>query len=209
MDGTYVDGLLITAIVTLAGVIATLWLKLQAAQEKATQKIEENTKKLLDMIRKHDAESDTLAKETNDARLVIVQLQAEIKRLGGMIEEMSSNGHGDAVITVDDRGLIREWNEVATLLFHYEKLRAFGKPITMLIPPRYLDRHLEGWSKVIKDGLSPKEGPYSAEAKTADGREVKVSIRLSAFRDQVSGERRISARIRPVLGVDNAHDPAS
>ncbi len=53
----------------------------------------------------------------------------------------------DAIISADDRGLIRLWNNSATRLFGYDETEVLGKLWTMLIPKRFIDVHQVGFDR--------------------------------------------------------------
>lgn len=188
-----VDTIFITAATTsigaLASVIAYLWKEIKRLQAK------------------HDNEFGLLQREHTKCQVSVAELRAEARRLAGIIEQVVGEVGDAAVITADAAsGQIVEWNEIATVMFHWEKKQALGKLITILVPARYRDKHLEGWKRVVASGESPMEGPFHFEARTKDGTEVPVSVRLSGYRDNETGLRRISARIRPRLwNGNNSH----
>lgn len=86
------------------------------------------------------------------------------------------------LIVVDDRGMIEEWNAATSALLHWDKNEMMGKPITTIIPERYLERHLHAFQALVAERKAPQEGKvYHLQAKTKDGGELDVKIRLSGW----------------------------
>lgn len=164
----YLTGALITAIGTLSGVVVYLW-----------------------------HEYRRLSQAEADCRIKVANLQADTRRLATILEALTGNGQSDAVVTVDERGRIIEWNELATLMFHVEKRHAMGKQISSIIPT---------WNELVTAAEVPRHGPHAVEAKTKDGRTIPILIRLHAFRNSETGEHRIGVRIRPQVN-HNGNNP--
>ena len=53
----------------------------------------------------------------------------------------------DAIISADSDGDIISWNQGAQTIFGYTETEALGKPLTMLMPERYVEAHRIGWSQ--------------------------------------------------------------
>ena len=58
----------------------------------------------------------------------------------------------DAFVTSDAAGRIVGWNPSAERLFGYAETEAIGQPLTLLMPQRFQDRHLEGMQRVQSGG---------------------------------------------------------
>ena len=63
-----------------------------------------------------------------------------------------ANSAADAFITSDGTGRIVAWNPSAERMFGYAETEASGQPLTMLIPQRFQDRHLDGMKRVQSSG---------------------------------------------------------
>src|SRR5215469_9313920 len=62
----------------------------------------------------------------------------------------------DAVITIDDRGVVVEWNSAAEQLFGYLRSEAFGHEIaTLIIPPEFREAHRVGMVNYLAKGAAP------------------------------------------------------
>ncbi len=86
----------------------------------------------------------------------------------------------DAIVIVDDSGVITLVNAQTEMLFGYDRERLVGQPIEILVPRRFRDRHpahRRGYAH------SPRTRPMGATlelaALHADGREFPVEISLS------------------------------
>jgi PAS domain S-box-containing protein len=59
----------------------------------------------------------------------------------------------DAVIAMDDRGLITEWNPQAQAVFGWRRDEVLGRPLSeMIIPPEYRAQHLAGLKRYLESG---------------------------------------------------------
>lgn len=86
----------------------------------------------------------------------------------------------DAMIVVNDKGLIQLVNLRAELLFGYSRKELFDKPIEVLVPDHIKDRHIAHRNGFIDD---PQTRPMGAKldlaARRKDGTNVPVLINLS------------------------------
>lgn len=86
----------------------------------------------------------------------------------------------DAIVIVDDSGVITLVNAQTELLFGYEREGLVGQPIEILVPRRFRDRHPANRRAYAH---SPRTRPMGAtlelHALRADGREFPVEISLS------------------------------
>ncbi len=90
----------------------------------------------------------------------------------------------DAVITLDQDGIIRNWNTEAETLFGWKEADAIGLTLTeTIIPKRFRERHTAG----IKHFLSTGEGqvinkPIELSALKKNGTEFPVELKISAIK---------------------------
>jgi len=87
----------------------------------------------------------------------------------------------DAVIVINEKQVITEWNLKAELIFGYNYDDAFGKPLSdLIIPHRYREAHLQGMERFMTTGHGPvlnKTIEISAMHKS--GHEFPVSLSIS------------------------------
>jgi PAS domain S-box-containing protein len=108
-----------------------------------------------------------------------------------MAEIISSIGQSllqfspDAMLVVDEHGVIQFSNETSSDLFGYSPEQLVGQPIKLLIPERFHMRHGAHVSSYIQQPVRREMGAHISDlfARHADGSEFPVGIRLSPFQD--------------------------
>jgi PAS domain S-box-containing protein len=110
----------------------------------------------------------------------------------------------DAIVTIDQRGVIREYNLAAETLFQMPAAEAVGRPLTDLLPPEmaghqaYLERYLAtGRATVIGHGRV-------LQTRRRDGKPMVVNLAVSEVVDQ--GERYFTGIVRDVTGLQEAEE---
>ena len=87
----------------------------------------------------------------------------------------------DAVVVINEKQIITEWNLKSELIFGYSYTEATGMPLSeLIIPHRYREAHLQGMSRFINTGVGPvlnKTIEISALHKS--GHEFPVSLSIS------------------------------
>jgi PAS domain S-box-containing protein len=104
----------------------------------------------------------------------------------------------DAMLVVDEHGIIRFSNETSSTLFGYTPEQLVGRPIKLLIPERFHTRHGAHVSSYLREPASREMGARINDlfARRADGSEFPAGIRLSPFYD--GDQRFVAAAIRDV-----------
>lgn len=64
----------------------------------------------------------------------------------------------DAIVTADAAGNIVGWNAAATRLFGFADDEIIGQPLTRIIPPRYHQRAMEGFFRMMNGDPAQKDG---------------------------------------------------
>src|SRR5262249_31016071 len=96
-------------------------------------------------------------------------------RLAAIVE--SSN---DAILCIDVRGIITDWNKGAERLYGYTETEAVGLPLTTLIPSNLLDEENKILQK-LKAGERVEH--YETIRVTKSGQKVDVSLTTSPLTD--------------------------
>lgn len=112
----------------------------------------------------------------------------EIKRTQELLEEKTSvleqitAAAQDAIIKIDDEGIITFWNPAAQRIFGYSEEEATGKDLHEIIaPPRYRIAFRERFKEFIKSGKGNAVGKIlEMEALRKDGITFPVELSLSA-----------------------------
>ena len=86
----------------------------------------------------------------------------------------------DAIVSADEKGIIRVWNISAEKLFGYLKHEIIGLPVTTIIPERYKKQHQNGIERFIRGGESKIIGKsVEVFGRTKEGIEIPIEISLS------------------------------
>jgi PAS domain S-box-containing protein len=106
---------------------------------------------------------------------------AEISSIAQRLLQVSP----DALLVVDELGLIQFSNETSSALFGYSAEELIGRPIQLLIPERFHARHGSHMSNYLIDPANREMGARIRDlfARRADGSEFPAGIRLSPFLD--------------------------
>jgi PAS domain S-box-containing protein len=88
----------------------------------------------------------------------------------------------DAIVIVDNYGMITSWNPAAEKLFGYPADAAVGQSLALIIPPKHLLRHKTAFHKAM-DAVCLANGGRQARvtATTADGRLVPLTMTLDLW----------------------------
>jgi len=97
----------------------------------------------------------------------------------------------DAIIVIDSRGHIEEFNPGAERLFGYRKTDVVGRNISMLMPPPYRDEHDDYLARYLQTGHAKIIGiGREVTGRRADGRTF--PLHLSVGEMAVDGERKFT-----------------
>ena len=104
----------------------------------------------------------------------------------------------DALVAIDDRGVIGLYNPAAEQLFGYSREQMIGQPLDRLLPQRYRERHRQALQDYFHNGSSDRlfGSPLELPALCADGREINIELSLSLLGEGDS--RTVLAAIRDI-----------
>jgi PAS domain S-box-containing protein len=90
-----------------------------------------------------------------------------------------------AFVTLDDRGVVLEWNACAEEMFGYTREEAVGRTLAgLIVPERYVEGHLSGIARAsAADAIGPLRRALAVEAVRRDGSEVPVEVSVSLVRE--------------------------
>lgn len=101
----------------------------------------------------------------------------------------------EAIISANSRGEIVSWNRGAHAAFGYKEEEVLGRPLTLLMPPRYLASHEAAMARLRASGASTLTGKtVELEGLRKDGGEFPLELSLSAW--EAGKERFYTAIIR-------------
>ncbi|MCG5531383.1 EAL domain-containing protein [Halorhodospira halochloris] len=103
------------------------------------------------------------------------ELKSETKRLNAILEAA-----GDAIITADDQGLIRQFNPAAERMFGYSAEQAVGSPLSIIMPRTDAERHQDYVDKYERTGSAKVIGVgREVEAQRADGSRFPIDLNVN------------------------------
>jgi PAS domain S-box-containing protein len=89
----------------------------------------------------------------------------------------------DAVVVADQEGRIVSWNAVASRLFGYAAVEVIGRPLTLMIPPRYRDAHTQGIQRLQAMGQPRLIGKVTeVHGLRKDGTEFPIELSLGTWK---------------------------
>lgn len=86
----------------------------------------------------------------------------------------------DAIITLDETGVVIEWNPAAERIFGFPRSEAVGSPLAeLIVPPRYRAEHRAGIQRFMRTGQGALIGRrIEITAVKKDGSEIPVEIAI-------------------------------
>jgi len=91
------------------------------------------------------------------------------------------NAAADAIISLDEQGLVCEFNSAAEQMFGFTKAELLGKPLTPIMPPHLHDSHTAGLQRYLTTGQRHLPHWHNIELPgcTKDGREFPLEVSFS------------------------------
>jgi sigma-B regulation protein RsbU (phosphoserine phosphatase) len=119
----------------------------------------------------------------------LVRCITKCKRVEEEIRENEKRFHlvadsaTDAIISVDSLGRITFWNKAAEAIFGYTPEEVVGKPLTMIMPERFREKHTKGMNRVVLTGKSKIiEKTIEVAGLRKNGREFPLELSLAKWR---------------------------
>ena len=89
----------------------------------------------------------------------------------------------DGIILADGTARILSWNQAAQTIFGYSEEEVLGKPLTMLMPERYRQRHTKGLERYAQTGEASVIGQtVELDGLRKDGSEFPLELSLSTWK---------------------------
>lgn len=108
-----------------------------------------------------------------------------------------SRSANDAIVTADSSGNIAQWNKGAERIFGYQETDVVGKPLTLLMPRRFREKHAEGIHRVLAGGESRLMGrPVELFGLRKNGTEFPLELSLAQW--QIDEGRYFTGMIRDI-----------
>ena len=89
-----------------------------------------------------------------------------------------TTGAPDAIVIIDDQGLIRYWNRGAERIFGHDASEVMGTTLEVIIPERLRKRHREGFLAAMARGTTRygENDLLAVPAIAADGRTISIEF---------------------------------
>ena len=121
----------------------------------------------------------------------------------------------DAVVVMDDQGMVTSWNNNAAMIFGWSRDEAIGSKLhDMIIPPRFHEAHLKGMNRFLGSGKSQiMNARVELPAQHRDGHEFPVELSIvpirlgekyefSAFIRDISERKQMEDQVRQLAFHD-------
>jgi PAS domain S-box-containing protein len=91
------------------------------------------------------------------------------------------NAAADAIISIDEAGLVCEFNRAAERIFGFSAAEMLGKPLTSIIPERLRHQHMAGLQRYLATGQRhlPRWHNIELPGLTKDGQEFPLEVSFS------------------------------
>jgi two-component system sensor kinase len=108
----------------------------------------------------------------------VLDLQASEMRTRAIVESAL-----DAVVTMDERGIITGWNSQAASIFGYQEQEIMGRLLSdSILPARYREAHSTGLQRFLSSGHGPiLNRRVELSALHKDGREFPIELSVTAL----------------------------
>jgi PAS domain S-box-containing protein len=91
----------------------------------------------------------------------------------------------DAIICIDEKGMIFVWNKLAEKIFGYSKSEIIGQPITTITPQRDEMPHQDGFNQFAKsDKAEIIDKPIEAHGITKAGISIPIELSVSSYKTE-------------------------
>ena len=104
----------------------------------------------------------------------------------------------DAIISIDEKWIVNDWNKAASKIFRYAKCDIIGQPIAIIFPEGYWKQHQEGMKQFANKGEAGIiYRRVEAMGRTKKGVEIPIEMSLS-YQHSENGQHSFTAVIRDV-----------
>ncbi|MBI5790353.1 MAG: PAS domain S-box protein [Rhodocyclales bacterium] len=161
----------------------------------------------------HDAEGEVIgtfciARDITERKQMERELAATAASLKDSLAraQLLLDSAMDAVICIDQDGIVQAWNASAEAIFQHPAEQALGRSLgDLIVPPAFRERHRQGLERFIRTGQRNAVGKrLELTGMRADGAEFPIELTIGALRD---GEKYLfTAYIRDISERRAAED---
>lgn len=133
-----------------------------------------------------------IARDISERKKAKRDIKEREEQYRGLVETSS-----DAVVTVNEMLEVIHWNEAASKIFGYSRDEIMGRPVEILVPENYKQRHIESSLRFLKTREGKIIGKaIEMEGLRKDGSLVPVELSLSSL--EIGGSLLITGIIRDI-----------
>ncbi len=88
-----------------------------------------------------------IVRDVSERARLVDALGASESRLQSIVDTAT-----DAIVTIDALGIVTQWNPHAATMFGYEPDAIIGKPISVIVPPEFREKHDAGLMRLARGG---------------------------------------------------------
>ncbi len=104
--------------------------------------------------------------------------------LTGELAAWALDSATDAIIVIDEAGLVRAWNRACVDLFGWSQKFAIGRDVDFMIPPRLREGHHRGFTSAMDRGRLASDGSARrTKSLTEDGGSIYIDMTFAALRN--------------------------
>ncbi len=110
------------------------------------------------------------------------QLQMQLHKKSKRLQQIIDCTY-DAYVSIDENGMITDWNHSAEVLFGWSRQRIVGKNVDIIIPERMRAEHHRGLKRYKQESIGPRlYKPMRTQALHRDGFEFPVEMVLTPIK---------------------------
>lgn len=129
----------------------------------------------------------------------------ELKQSEERFKAIASTAH-DAIVMMDNKGIISYWNQAAKKMFGYSNMEALGKELHLLLAPKkYNDAYQKGMKDFQREGKGPVLGKtLELVALRKNKKEFPVELSISGL--EIAGKHHAVGIIRDITERKRLHE---
>ncbi len=142
----------------------------------------------------------SVLRDITESKQMEADLQTTTARLRDMLSQtqLMLDASMDAVICMDQNGMVVTWNLCAEQIFGYREDQAMGREVAdLIVPPEYREKHRAGMARFIKTGEPTIIGRrIEVPGLHADGRRFPIELTIGLI--SKAGSPLFSAHVRDI-----------
>ena len=173
--------------------------EMRSSAERQAQ-LEATREQIEDKVSQRTAELETLNKAFQATAAEARQSEEKYRH--------TLNAAADAIIGVDEHGMIIEFSRAAEIILGYTRAEVIGAPISTIVPQRLRAQHQAGLTRFLATGNRhlPNWQGLELPGLTKDGREILLEVSFSLL--EAEGRKYLTAVLRDITQRKRAEEDA-